>query len=140
MRITIQSDSETPDLFKGLELMTMSAFVKLADIKVDEAGSEIIIPMKRRLYERMRSLLLGERYKLISNDLIDSRLIIRNVVDHNVDDNLNLPEIQILFGVIISNKELYLCSVEEQSGVIAYQMSIQVKTYDIELIDAGTQA
>lgn len=139
MRITIQSDSEIPDLFKGLELLTNAAQVTLADIMVDESRNEIAIPMKRRSYARERSLLFGVRYKLLSPEWIDSSLVIRNVVDHKAENNLHLPDIQLLFGVNVKNKEIYFCSVEEQAGVLAFRMSIKIWTYDIELTDETRQ-
>ena len=115
--------------------MTNSAQVTLADIMVDESRTEITIPMKRRSYARERSLLFGEHYKLLSPEWIDSSLVIRNVIDHEMEDNLHLPDIQLLFGVNVKNKEIYFCSVEEQAGVLAFRMSIKVRTYDIELTD-----
>ena len=135
MRIIIKSDSETLDLFKGLELITNAAKVTLASIMVDASRNEITIPMQRRSYERKQSLLFGERYKLLSPELIDSKLIIKNVVGHKIKDNLHLPDILLLFGVAIKNKEICFCSSEEQSGVTAFEMSIEVQSYDIELRD-----
>ncbi len=134
MRLLIQSDSETVDLFKELQLLTNTAKVTLADIVVDESRNEITIPMERKSYERKR-LLLGESYKLVSSELINSRLIIKNVAHCKMEDNLHLSNIQLLFGVRIKNKEIYLSSVEEQSGVSAFEMPIEVRSYDIELRD-----
>ena len=91
--------------------------------------------MRRKSYERKRILLFGERYKLVSSELIDSRLIIKNVVDCKIEDKLHVPDIQLLFGVAIKNREVLLHSVEEQSGVAAFDMTIEVQSYDIELRD-----
>lgn len=135
MRISIQSDYEIIDLFKGLELLTNFAQVKLASIMVDEFRNVIAIPMRRRSYQRKRFLFIGERYKLLSPQLINSNLVIRNIIDHREEDNLRLPEIQLLFGVNVKNKEILLCSVEEHHGVAAFRMNITVQTYDIELRD-----
>ena len=139
MRLLILSDAEAIDLFKGLELLTNAAKVTLSSINVDESRHEITIPMKRRSFERKRFLLFGERYKLLSSDLIDSNLIIRNVLNHKITDNLHLTDILILFGVSIKNKEIILCSAEDQSGETAFVMSIKVQTYDIELLDENKQ-
>ena len=73
MRLLIQSDSETVDLFKELQLLTNTAKVTLADIVVDEFRNEITIPMERKSYERKR-LLLGESYKLVSSELINKQI------------------------------------------------------------------
>jgi hypothetical protein len=137
MRLTIESDCETIDFFKELELLTNAAQVTAASIVIDEAKNEITIPMKRRSYKRQRFLFIGERYKLQSPDLIESRLIVKQVVAHEQEDNLHLPEIHILFGVNVKDKEISLCSAEEQSGVTAFRMSIKVTKYDIELSDEG---
>jgi hypothetical protein len=135
LRIKLQSDSEMPDMFKGLELLTNAAFVSLANIIIDESQNQITIPMERRSYKRERFLLFGERYRRISKELIDSKLVIKNVVDYRMDDNLHLSEIQLIFGVSVSDKEIYLCSAEESRGIPAFTMSIKVQTYDIELVD-----
>ena len=135
MRVLIQSDSDVGALFKELELLTNAAKLTLANITVDESRNKITIPMQRRAYERKRFLLFGERYKLVSSELIDSKLIIKNVVDCKIKDNLHFLEIQLLFGVAIKNKEIHLHSVEEQSGVTAFEMIIEVHSYDIELRD-----
>ena len=135
MRVLIQSDSDVGALFKELELLTNAAKLTLANITVDESRNKITIPMQRRAYERKRFLLFGERYKLVSSELIDSKLIIKNVVDCKIKDNLYFLEIQLLFGVAIKNKEIHLHSVEEQSGVTAFEMIIEVHSYDIELRD-----
>ena len=135
MRVLIQSDSDVGALFKELELLTNAAKLTLANITVDESRNKITIPMQRRAYERKRFLLFGERYKLVSSELIDSKLIIKNVVDCKIKDNLHFLEIQLLFGVAIKNKEIHLHSVEEQSGVTAFEMIIEVHSYDIELQD-----
>ena len=135
MKIIIQLDSEAIDLFKGLELLTNAAKVTLSSVRIDKSRNEITIPMKRRSYERKRFLFFCERYKLISSDLIDSILIIRNVLSHKIIDNFNLADVLLLFGVSIKNKEIFLCSAEEQSGATAFEMSIKVQTYDIELRD-----
>ena len=115
--------------------MTNAAKVALASVLIDESRKEITIPVKQRSYERKRSIFFGERYKLLSIELIDSKLIINNVVSHKIHNNLNLPEIHFLFGVIIKNKEIRFYSTEEQSGVTAYEMYIKVQSYDIELRD-----
>jgi hypothetical protein len=127
------------DLLKGLELLTNAAKVTLAGIIVDESQHEITIPMQRRSYERRRFLLFGERLNLLSSEWIDGRLIIKNVVDYKIKDNLRLPDIRLLFGVAIKNKEICLCSAEEQSGVTAFEMSIKVQSYDVELRDERKQ-
>ena len=135
MRVLIQSDSDVGALFKELELLTNAAKLTLANITVDESRNKITIPMQRRAYERKRFLLFGERYKLVSSELIDSKLIIKNVVDCKIKDNLYFSDIQLLFGVAVKNKEIHLHSVEEQSGVTAFEMIIEVHSYDIELQD-----
>jgi hypothetical protein len=137
MRLTIESDSEIIDLFKGLELLTNAAQVTLASIVIDGFKGEITIPMKRRSYERQRFLLIGERYRVLSPELIESNLVIREVVAHELEDNLRFPDIHILFGVNAKYKEISLCSADEQSGVSAFRMSIRVRKYDIELSDVG---
>ena len=138
MRVKIQSDSDVINLFKELALLTNGAKVTLASIVVDESQDEITIPMRRRSYERKRIFLFGEHYKLISSELIDSRLIVKNTVDYEIKDKLHLPEIELLFGVTIKNKRIYFCSVEEQSGITAFEMSIKVRSYDINLHDELT--
>jgi hypothetical protein len=138
MNVIIQSDSEMPGLFREFELLTHAARVTLTSIVVDEARHEITIPMQRRGYERKRFLFFGERYRLISPELIESELVVRNVASYRIDDPLGLPAIQLLFGVAIKNKEIYLCSVEEQTGVTAFEMSMKVQSYDIELRDESS--
>lgn len=139
MRIIIQSDSDVVDLFKGLELLTNAAKVTLASITVDGSRNEITIPMQRRSYERRRLLTFGESLNLVSPEWTDSRLIIKNVVDRTIRDNLHLPDILLLFGVAIKNKEIRFCSAEEQSGVMVFEMSINVQSYDVELRDERGQ-
>jgi len=135
MRIVIQSNSEESDFFKGLALLTNAAEITLETIVIDETQNEIRIPMRRKSYERRRLLFFGERYKLISPELIDSVLVIKNVISHNLKDNLHLADIHILFGISIRNKEIFCCSAEEQSGVTAFEISIKVQAYDLELQD-----
>ena len=134
MRIFLQSDDETKDLFKELEFLTNSAEITLSYLNIDEINKKIVIPLVRKNYRRKKGFLRGS-YKLSSSKLIKSELIVKNILDYEINDNLNLKSIDILFGVNISNKEIYLSSVEERSGVTAFDLSIKVSSYDLELID-----
>ena len=134
MKLVIQSEKECYDLSRGLELLTCNATVKPSNIRINESTRTIIIPMERQEYKRKRSIFV-ESYKLISSSIVRSILTIRNVNTHTITDNLHLPEIHLLFGVSMRDKEILLGSVEEQSGLHAFGMSIKVRSYNIELDD-----
>ena len=134
MKISLQSDTDTQDLFRQIEILTNAANVTISNISIDEKNKVISIPMVRKHYERKKGLLV-ESYKLSSSKLTESELIIRDFINYKIDDTLNLSDITLLFGVKINNKEIYLSSVEEKSGKTAFDLFIKVNTYNLEFID-----
>jgi hypothetical protein len=134
MRISLQSETDTQDLFKQIEILTNAAKVKISSISFDDSNKVITIPMVRKHYKRKKGLLV-ERNKLSSSKLTESELIIGDFINYKVNDTLHLSDITILFGVKINNKEIYLSSVEEKSGKTAFDLFIKVNSYDLEFID-----
>jgi hypothetical protein len=136
MQLTIKSDLDISDLFRGLELLTNAAGITLADIVIDEARHEVTIPMRRWSYERGRFLFVNY-FKELSPEPIASTLVIRDTASCDLKNRHDGPQICLLFGVKIENREVYLCSVEEGHGVPCFEMTIRVLSYDIELRDDG---
>jgi hypothetical protein len=134
MMIAIQSAILPTDFTSGLELLTNAAEITIAEIVIDEARHEVMIPMRRWSYERGRFLFVNY-FKELSPEPIASTLVIRDTASCELKNHHDRPEFCLMFGVKIENREVYLCSAEEDHGVPCFEMTIRVLSYDIELCD-----
>jgi len=134
MTFTLHSDS--PELLSQLALLTHNAEVTPSAVTFDEQTATVTIPMRRRHYARQRTLFgLGEKFRQIAPEKTESVLTIRDVIEFHKEERIPLPAIQLLFGVNVKEKEVYLCSAEERSGVHVFEVHVKVRSYSIELND-----
>jgi hypothetical protein len=134
MNLVIRSAS--PELASQLSLLTHAAELEPSTITFDKQTSSITIPVRRKQYLRRWLFFgLGERYQQVSPETIESFLIVRDVLEFRPVDRFSLPRITLLFGVKLTENEIYLCSAEESKGIIAFELLVKIRSYDIELRD-----
>src|SRR5437867_603537 len=134
--ITLDSSADLTDLEKQIELLTDAAELVTTAIRIDESKREIVIPMKRKHVGRKRRFFSLRTQPFLSSKILDCQLIVRDYQSYtitNLADQNQIPSIHILFGVQIKDSEVYLCSAEEIHGPAAFEMRINLRSYNIEL-------
>lgn len=127
MKILINIDISIKSTGKNLTRLTDKAHLNINEVKYFKRDNSIVLPIKRK-----------NIYKIKKNySEIDSVIIIKNINKYDIKNlcHNKFNTITILFGLQINNKEIYLSSAEEETGVSLYEITIQCKEIDISLID-----
>ena len=134
MKFVLRSDST--ELHRQLQLVNNAAELSPSSITIDKTRKEIIIPLRRKEYARKRLFFgLGESYPRVSSAAIPAELVIRDLLDYELTNALRLESVTLLFGVKVEDLSVYLCSVEETAGTPVFQLSVKLRSYDIEVRD-----
>mgnify|MGYP003980473947 CR=1 FL=1 len=69
---------------------------------------------------------------------VTAEVTVRNVISCEIADHAgpDFPEVDLLFGVTVQNREVFLSSVEEDRGTNLFVVSAKVDGFDVELRDA----
>ena len=128
--------SDSTKLLRRLQLLTNAAELSPSAITIDNTRKEIIIPLSRKEYARKRLFFgLGEAYRRVSSTVIPAELVIRDFLEYELTNVLRLESVTLLFGVKVEDLSVYLCCVEETAGTPAFQLSVKLRSYDIEVRD-----
>lgn len=140
MKLIVESSLMTPSIAETFSILTSAARICLDDIQNNKTEGIVKLLMKRKeLLGFKKHILLGIQ-PVYGKARLDTVMTIRDVVEMNlkVDDRL-VKECDscftVLIGLKVDEKELYLGSAEEVSGVTLCEIFIKVKKINIEFAD-----
>lgn len=139
MRILIDSQIFLPNIFRDIAVLTDKAKVILEKIEFNKDNKSIRMPIKRKNIGNFKSnIFFSKGSSIVKDDKeIASIIIIENVIDFEIKDNSDgmISEFMILFGIKISEREIYISSVEESRGNNLIEIIIKVEKIKFELCD-----
>src|SRR5215211_5030631 len=121
MRFAFESFTRMPHVSEMLSTLTSGARIDIRNIHYDESQRMVNILMERKELISFKKSFFGKEQPIYSQNALKTLLIVKDVIgiDIKPDDRL-IAELNssftVLFGVKLSDNELYLRSVEESRG------------------------
>jgi hypothetical protein len=140
MKLIFESDLIIPPMSETFLAITDGARIRLEDIKHDKARGLVEILIQRKELIRFRKTLFGTMQPVYGEKIIETLVVIEAVEDINIKYDHRLVSecnsyFTILFGLKISNNEVYFSSAEEFQGTALCQVFIKTKETKIKCID-----
>ena len=126
------------DKLKMLNRMINHSKLLVEKVFYDQKKGIISIPIERHEMPPSDSILVNIMAFFKSSKIeaarIKSKIIIKKVDRCRIVKHLEKnSKIEILFGLLIKENSIYICSAEEAKGVTCYELEAAVKAIDIEV-------
>ena len=135
MYLRIKGNEFTTSFLHEVAALTDHARLHVRNVHYDESSKMLTFSIQRFPIRKQR---IFQGYDYNMSCPIDASIIIRNVIQYNVDNHISDSpdaEVTLLFGLIVKGNQLCLSSAEESSGVTEYMVIIEVSELDVEIRD-----
>jgi hypothetical protein len=137
MYLYLKTKPVFPSITREIENITNYAKLEAKNIFWDREKKEVRIELRRRkITGYKRKLFRSVQYPIYDKEFVKSMVIIKNVVAFElINRDLESEEFDLLFGLTISNEEIYFNSAQEYHGDVLLEGTIKIENLDIEIID-----
>ena len=136
MHLRLSGERIPAELLELLAALTDGARLRHADVTHDPQSREVRLPITRFPLLKRRRLLPNVRDRQTP---IISVVTVRNVVTCDIENSVPADlghEVQLLFGLQVRDRRVYISSAEEDRGHTCFSVTLQVSELDIEIADS----
>jgi hypothetical protein len=136
MHLRLRGERIPADLLELLAALTDGAQLRHTEVTHDPQSREVRLPITRFPLLKRRRLLPNIRDR---RNPISSVVTVRNVVACDIDNSAPADlghVVQLLFGLQVRDRRVYISSAEEDRGHTCFSVTLQLSGLDIEITDS----
>lgn len=142
MQITFKSQQELPNLLNEVELLTYAAELLYKNTEIDKVNNTVKLYFQRRKIIGFRRSFFAEHYNpaYATDEKINCTLTLNRVISVEINNNFeedeeDIEQFTLSFGVVIKNDHVYIQSYAEAEGIPCYTITVKIEYPDFEFRD-----